>query len=66
MKKEYNFSEGKRGKFYRDDLKLNIPVYLEPETFKFIENIALKKKSDLTKVLNDIIKSNMKLAKVIE
>ncbi len=66
MKKEYNFSGGKRGKFYREDLKLNIPVYLEPETFKFIENIALKKKSDLTKVLNDLIKSNMKLAKVIE
>jgi hypothetical protein len=31
MKKEYNFSKGERGKFYRPDIQLNLPVYLEPE-----------------------------------
>jgi hypothetical protein len=66
MNKEYNFSKGERGKFYIEDATLNIPVYLDAETFQFIENIALKKKSNLTKVVNDLIKSNMKLVKVIE
>ncbi|MFZ4440787.1 MAG: hypothetical protein ACOYOS_20410 [Syntrophales bacterium] len=31
MKKEYDFSKGDRGKFYRPDIQLNLPVYLEPD-----------------------------------
>jgi hypothetical protein len=31
MKKEYDFSKGARGKFYRPGVKLNLPVYLEPD-----------------------------------
>ncbi len=31
MKKEYDFSKGERGKFYRPAAKLNLPVYLEPD-----------------------------------
>lgn len=31
MKKEYDFSKGIRGKFYKPDIQLNIPVYLEPK-----------------------------------
>ena len=31
MKKEYDFSKGVRGKFYRRDAQLNLPVYLEPD-----------------------------------
>ena len=31
MKKEYDFSKGVRGKFYKPDIQLNIPVYLEPK-----------------------------------
>jgi hypothetical protein len=29
MKSEYDFSKGERGKFYRPDVELNIPVYLD-------------------------------------
>jgi hypothetical protein len=29
MRKEYDFSKGQRGRFYRPDMKLNIPIYLE-------------------------------------
>ena len=49
MKKEYDFSKGERGKFYKPDLKLNLPIYLDPETRSFIEKIAKKKKADLSK-----------------
>lgn len=31
MKKEYEFSKGERGKFYRPGTQLNLPVYLEPD-----------------------------------
>lgn len=29
MKEEYDFSNAERGKFYRPDAQLNIPVYLD-------------------------------------
>jgi hypothetical protein len=32
MKEEYDFSKAERGKFYRPNVTLNIPIYLEPET----------------------------------
>jgi len=35
MKKEYGFSKGERGKFYRPDTQLNLPVYLEPGLRKY-------------------------------
>jgi restriction system protein len=31
MKKEYDFSKGERGKFFRPDVELNIPVYPDPQ-----------------------------------
>ena len=31
MRKEYDFSKGERGKFFRPGAKLNLPVYLEPD-----------------------------------
>ena len=43
MKDEYDFSKGERGKFYRPDAKLNLPIYLDDEVFAFIEDIASKK-----------------------
>ena len=66
MKKEYNFSEGERGKFYSPDLKLNLPIYLEPETRSFIEKIAKKKKTDLSTVVNDLIKTDMQIAEFVK
>ena len=35
MKKEYDFSKGERGKFYRPGAKLNVPVYLEPDLLDY-------------------------------
>jgi hypothetical protein len=66
MKKEYDFSKGERGKFYKPNLKLNLPIYLEPEIMTFVESIAKKKKSDLSTVVNDLIKTDKQLAEIIK
>ena len=65
MKKEYDFSKGERGKFYKPNLKLNLPIYLEPKIMTFVKNIAKKKNSDLSTVVNDLIKTDKQLAEVI-
>ncbi len=36
-----------RGKFYRPDAKLNLPVYLEEEVQAFVQAIAEKRGTDL-------------------
>ena len=46
MKKEYDFTKGKRGLFYKPGAELNIPVYLEPDVAKAVRRRASKK--DLT------------------
>ena len=65
MKKEYDFSKGERGKFFKEDIILNYPIYLEPENLKFIQDIADKSKSDINKIVNDLIKNNIRLVKVL-
>jgi hypothetical protein len=62
MKKEYDFSKGIRGRFFNKNAKLNIPVYLDGETQVFIERIALKRKTDPSTVVNELLKREIKIA----
>jgi hypothetical protein len=61
MKKEYDFSKGVRGKFYRPDIKINLPVYLDSEVLDFVQKIAKKKKTDISSVVNNLIKNDIEL-----
>lgn len=63
MKEEYDFSKGERGKFYRKNVKLNIPIYLEPDIRKFVEAVASKKGMDVETIVNKMIKRNIQLVK---
>lgn len=59
MKKQYDFSTGVRGKFYRRDIELRMPVYLEPESATFLRKIADEKGTDVQQVVNDLIRSDI-------
>jgi hypothetical protein len=66
MRKEYDFSKGIRGKFYRQDVKLNLPVYLDKEVLAFVKRIADKKKTDMSSIVNELIKNDMQMADTIK
>lgn len=66
MRKEYDFSKGTRGKFYRPDAKLNLPVYLDKEVLAFVKRIADKKKTDVSSIVNDLIRNDILLADTIK
>ena len=66
MKKQYDFSKGERGKFYRPDMKLKIPIYLDEEVSAFVEKIASKKGIGRSAVVNDLLRGDIKLAEVLE
>ncbi len=61
MKKEYDFSKGERGKFFRPDTKLNLPVYLDSDVLSFVETIATNRRSDISAVVNRLLKTDMQL-----
>ena len=47
MKKEYDFSKGERGKFYRPDAELRMPIYIEPDMMEVLRKFQRKKASKL-------------------
>jgi len=61
MKKQYDFSKGARGKFYRPNAKLNVPVYLDSKVQQFVERIAESKRTDVSAVVNRLLKTDMEL-----
>ncbi len=61
MKQEYDFSKGERGKFYKEKVKLNLPIYLEPDIQAFVENIASRKGMPIGTIVNKLIKNNIQL-----
>lgn len=66
MREEYDFSKGERGKFYRNDAKMNSPIYLDEEVIAFIEKIAQKKGTDMSSVVNNLLRGDMLISDVIE
>ena len=66
MRDEYDFTKGTRGKFYRPDAKLNLPIYLEDEVMEFVEKIAEKKGTDMSTVVNKLIRGDMLISDTME
>ena len=61
MRKEYDFSKGERGKYFNNDLKLNLPVYLDDEFLSLVQGISKKRKTDVSSIVNQILRSDMYL-----
>jgi len=66
MRKEYDFSKGTRGKFYKTKARLNLPVYLDLDVQRFVEQIARNRRSNISRVVNDLLKSDMKLVQSMQ
>jgi len=61
MKEQYDFSKGVRGKFSNPDAEFNTPIYLDTEIADFIRNLALSKNTDMTKIVNLLLKKDKEL-----
>ena len=66
MRKEYDFSKGERGKFYRPDMKLNIPIYLDEEVSAFVDKIASEQKIDRSSAVNQLLRRDIKTAEAMD
>ena len=61
MKREYDFSKGIRGKFYRANVRLRLPVYLDDDVLEFVKEFARRKKTDPQTVVNKLLRTNKEI-----
>ena len=61
MKKQYDFSKGVRGKFFKPNLALNIPIYLDAKLQKRVEEVARRKGQDVGAVVSRFVRKELEL-----
>jgi|GEM_PF-242302 len=66
MKPEYNFSQAERGKFYRKDAVLDLPVYLDADIRDWLTERAKAKGIDLGRLVNDLLKRDIELIEAVK
>jgi hypothetical protein len=61
MESQYDFSQGERGKFYRPDTTLKLPIYLDPDVDKSVRELAAQSGQDVDRLVNDWLRNNVRL-----
>ena len=59
-----DFSGGERGKFYRKDAQLQLPIHLEASVQKTLTELANAKGVDLSVLVNDLLKKDIELIRM--
>ncbi len=59
MKKEYDFSNAERGKFFRPDATLDLPVYLDAEVREYLTARAKAKGIEVNDLVNELLKRDI-------
>ena len=61
MPQEIDFSGGKRGKFYRANAQVQLPIHLESSVQNTLAALANAKGVDLSVFVNDLLKKDIEL-----
>jgi len=61
MKREYDFSEGERGKFYHRDAVLRTPVYLDRKVQSYLAERARSKGVEVEDLVNQMLKHDIEM-----
>lgn len=66
MKEEYDFSKGKRGKFYRTRAVFKLPVYLDETVQSYLAAKAQSKGVELSDLVNDLLKKEIEIIETVK
>lgn len=61
MREEYDFSKGERGKFYRPNAKVHLPVYLDDDVQAALVSLATASGKDYSAFVNELLKKDIEL-----
>jgi len=65
MKKEYDFSKGERGKFFKPDVELNLPIYLDKTTMETLLKFSKEKGVEVEDIITDWIKKDISIVNTV-
>jgi ribonuclease toxin BrnT of type II toxin-antitoxin system len=65
MPAEIDFSGGTRGRFYRANARLNVPVYLDADVQSYLGAIAARKGMPLSELTNEILKKEIAILRAV-
>jgi len=65
MKREYDFSNGERGRFFRENA-LNLPVYLNEGVRRYLQERAESKGVDVGRLVNEMLRQDIKLIEAVK
>ena len=63
---EIDFSSGTRGKLFRPNARLNLPVYLDADVQAYLVAIASKKGVSLSDLANDLLKKEIAIIETVK
>ncbi len=61
MQNEYDFSNAQRGKFFRKDAVLELPIYLDPQVRDYLAARAKDKGIEVNQLVNELLKRDIEL-----
>ena len=66
MRPEYDFSKAERGKFFRPDSELRLPVYLDADVQSYLAARAAAKGVPLEELVNALLKQEIQLIESVK
>ncbi len=66
MKQEYDFSKGERRKFFHENTRLNLPVYLDEEVQSYLQERAKSKGVEVAQLVNEMLRQDIKLIEAVK
>ena len=66
MKPEYDFSKAERGKFFRPNAEMRLPIYLDAEVEAYLTERAEQKGVPLTEMVNGLLLHEIQLLESVK
>jgi hypothetical protein len=66
MKREYDFSKGERGKFFRPNAELRLPIYLDLDVQAYLAEHAAQKGIPLGEIVNGLLKQEIRIIESVK
>jgi hypothetical protein len=66
MKPEYDFSKGERGKFFRPNAELRLPIYLNADIQAYLAERAAQKGIPLGEMVNTLLKQEIQMIETVK
>ncbi len=66
MKREYDFSKGVRGKFFRPNAELRLPIYLNADVQAYLAERAAQKGIPLGEMVNTLLKQEIQIIESVK